>query len=170
VPRALEGQFLFMARRYEDSLSHLNEMLKVDPGFPPTRLFHLWASTAVGRLEDALGASDRILASNPVPEGSGLGALPMKGYLLARLGRRQEAEAVLQQIGGRPADRALVLHALGRDDEEIAALRGALAERSLAVTFLGVDPRWDDLREVPAFRDILARANLLEVSDRVRQR
>src|SRR6186997_2233325 len=33
VPRALEGQFLFMARRYEESLERLDALVAVEPGF-----------------------------------------------------------------------------------------------------------------------------------------
>ena len=33
VPRSLEGQFLFMARRYDAALQHLDEMVRVHPKF-----------------------------------------------------------------------------------------------------------------------------------------
>ena len=59
VPRALEGQFLFMARRYDAALQHLDEMLKVHPGFWSAQLFRLWALIALGRYEESLAASDR---------------------------------------------------------------------------------------------------------------
>jgi hypothetical protein len=47
-------------------------------------------------------------------------------------------------------------------------LGAAIEARDVFVSFLGVDPRWDELRDSPAFRAVLSRANLLEVSDRTR--
>ena len=93
VPRALEGQFLFMARRYDESLRHLEEMLKIAPMFWPARIFHTWALGGAGRLDETIAACDAILESDRGPDGSGLGPLALKGYVLARLGRRAEAEA-----------------------------------------------------------------------------
>jgi hypothetical protein len=61
-----------------------------------------------------------------------------------------------------------VLHALGREEEALEQLGEAIEDRDVFVTFLGVDPKWDDLRRSPAFREVLSRANLLEVSDAIR--
>jgi tetratricopeptide (TPR) repeat protein len=169
VPRSLEGQFLFMARRYQDSLAHLDEMLKVYPAFWNAHLFRVWALAGQERYQEALEESGRVLALRPQPEGSGLGALTMKGFALVRMGRRAEAEAVLEGVLSERSSPAMLLHSLGRDDEALAALRAALEERSVSVTFLGVDPRWDDLRALPAFREVLSRVNLLEVSDRIQR-
>ena len=62
-----------------------------------------------------------------------------------------------------------MLHALGRDDEALDRLRAAIDARDLFVTFLGVDSKWDGLRDSPVFRALLSRVNLLEVSDRSRR-
>jgi hypothetical protein len=35
------------------------------------------------------------------------------------------------------------------------------------MTFLGVDPKWDELRGSPSFQALLSRVNLLDVSNRV---
>ena len=98
-----------------------------------------------------------------------MGPLAMKGYALVRMGRRQDAEAMLEKIRADRSSPAILLHALGRTDEALAQLRAAVAERSVSVTFLGVDPRWDELRDSPGFQDVLSSANLLDVSRRVRR-
>jgi tetratricopeptide (TPR) repeat protein/TolB-like protein len=169
VPRALEGQFLFMARRYDDAIRHLDEMLNVHPEFRNVHLFRVWTLIALGRYDEALAAADRAHAFFPNPEGSAMGPLAMKGYALAHMGRRQEAEALIAPIRAQGSSPAILLHALGRDDEALALLQSAVAQRHVSVTFLGVDPRWDDLRDSPAFRDVLSRANLLDVSNRIRR-
>ena len=66
----------------------------------------------------------------------------------------------------RPIHVALVLHGLGRDDEALRELSRAVDSRDPSVTFLGVDPKWDELRASPVFQALLSRANLLEVSNR----
>jgi eukaryotic-like serine/threonine-protein kinase len=170
VPRSLEGQFLFMARRYDAALRHLDDMVKVHPQFWSARLFRLWTLIALGRYEESLAQSDRAHQLHPHAEGSALGPLAMKGYALARMGRRQEAAALIEQIRAQRSNPAILLHALGRDDEALAELRTAVGERSVSVTFLGVDPRWDDLRDLPAFQDVLSAAKLLDVSNLVRRR
>ena len=67
----------------------------------------------------------------------------------------------------RPHHVALVLHGLGRDSEALHELSRAVDGRDPAVTFLGVDPKWDELRASPSFQALMSRANLLEVSNRV---
>ena len=169
VPRSLEGQFLFMARRYDAALKRLDETLQVHPDFWNAHLFRVWALIALGRYNDSLEAADRAHLLRPGPEGSAMGPLAMKGYALVRMGRRQEAQALIEKIRAERSSPAILLHALGQDDEAFAQLRTAVAERSVSVTFLGVDPRWDDLRDSPSFQDVLSSGNLLDVSNRVRR-
>ena len=169
VPRALEGQFLFIARRYQEALKHLDDMLKIAPMFRPARIFHTWALAAVGRAEQAIAACDAILTSDRGPEGSGLGPLALKGYLLGQLGRRDEAEATIEALRGRRGHAAVVLHALGRDDEAMRELHRAADARSVVVTFLGVDPRWDRCAGSPSSTLIVERVNLLDVSNRFKR-
>ena len=168
VPRSLEGQFLFMARRYDAALQRLDEALQVHRDFWNAHLFRVWTLIALERYDDSLEAADRAQLLRPGPEGSAMGPLAMKGYALVRMGRRREAEALIEKIRADRSSPAILLHALGRNDEALAQLRAAVAARSVSVTFLGVDPRWDDLRDSPGFQDVLSSANLLDVSRRAR--
>jgi tetratricopeptide (TPR) repeat protein len=139
-------------------------MLEVTPEFRNTHLFRLWTLIALERYEESLAAADRAHLLYPDPEGSAMGPLAMKGYALARMGRRHEAEALIEQIRAQGSSPAILLHALGRDDEALALLRAAVAERSVSVTFLGAD-----LRDLPAFQAVLSSGNLLDVSNRIRR-
>ena len=78
----------------------------------------------------------------------------------------QFATASRYRVYDREAERVL---RPGIAPEKGLQVKTILVARSVSVTFLGVDPRWDDLRDLPAFQDVLSSANLLDVSNRVRR-
>ena len=177
VPRSLEGQFLYNARRYEDALAHLNAMVEVAPRLWTGHLFRVYPLIALQQYEEAIRGCERVLELRhglDSTERPFAWALGLKRYALARMGRLVDAETVLEQLRrqGRerpvtPLAEALVLHAFGRDDEALVRLQAAVDNHDVLVTFLGIDPPWDDLRGASAFRELLARVNLLEISDRI---
>jgi len=180
IARSLEGQFLVMARRYEEALAHMDSMVAAAPRFVNGHVMRAYPLVALGRYDEAIRECDLAIeleAGISFVAGVGPRVFPsaLRGYALARAGRRAEAEAILEGIHGRarelyvkPVHLALVLRGLGRDDEALAQLRRAVEVRDMALTFLGVDPKWDELRGSPSFQAVLARVNLLDVSNRVR--
>ena len=127
---------------------------------------------ALGRYDEAIRESDRLTEVRRQDRPDLPESTSYKGYALARMGRIADAEKVLVEVQarkGRASAEALVLHALGRDDEALHRLQDAVNERALGVTFLGVYPFWDDLRGSPEFRKILSQVHLLDVSDRIRR-
>ena len=166
-PRAMEGLFLYHARRYDDALRHLDTVVKdLDPTLWTARLFHAQALFARGRYEESLaGIPTDVKFPHPHP-------LAFRGYVLARMNRIPEAEAALAALPakGSSYQRALVLHALGRNEAALDELDQAIKEKIVHATFLGVEPAWDALRRSDRFRGLAKRVNLLEVSDRVAAR
>ena len=177
VPQSLEGQFLHMARRDSEAVARLDALLEAEPQFWTAHYFRVWALIGLGRYEDAVRGCDRVIeirrgANKTAPDYAG--AVAYKGYALAKMGRFTEAENLLHTLNERPtADqmltKALILHGLRRESEATELLRQAAERRELAVTFLGVEPLWDDLRSSSDFRAVLSLANLLDVSDRTRR-
>jgi tetratricopeptide (TPR) repeat protein len=175
----LEGQFLFMARRYDLALSRLTEVVKVQPQLSAGHIMRTYPLIALGRYEEAVQECDTALDLNSRvagPDRPHSYTLALRGYAMARMGRTTEAERVLTILREQsreqyvsPHHEALLLHALGRNEEALIRLGDAVDGRDLFVTFAGVDPKWDGLRNVPAFRALMARANLLDVSDRARR-
>jgi eukaryotic-like serine/threonine-protein kinase len=174
VARMHEGHFLVLARRYDEALRHVDDAIKVDPRFWPSRSMKIMALVALERYDEVVQEADEVAAQL---RGTGT-HLPawvfsgLKGYSLARAGRSAEADRLLdeivrQQPPGHNLTAALILHGLGRDQEAFEALRRGIEERDHNVTFLGVHSWWDDVRDVPEFRELLREVNLLEVSDRV---
>jgi tetratricopeptide (TPR) repeat protein/TolB-like protein len=174
LPRAHEGHFLFMARQYDEALERLTDVVKMEPQFWPARTLRVLPLLALGRYEEAIRHIDD---SATLEAGQRAGPSPsgFKAYALARLGRHAEADQLLaamkmQGKGSFATGEALVLHGLSRDQEALERLQQAVTARDLNVTFLGVYPWWDDLRNSPGFRAILQQANLLEVSDALKRR
>ncbi len=176
IARSLEGQFLFMARRYDEALARLDAAVDLAPRFIPGHVMRAYPLLALRRYDEAIHECEvaRELEARIPDYGSRVFPSALRGYALAKLGRRAEAEATLERIRKQerevwvqPASIALVLHGLGRDDEAIRELNRAVDLRDAALTFLGVDPKWDELRTSPLFQGVLSRVNLLEVSNRL---
>ena len=179
IARSLEGQFLVMARRYDEALARLDATVDIMPRFVQGHVMRAYPLIALQRYDEAVRACDiaieleaAIPRSGPV--GTRVFPSALRAYALARAGQRAEAEAALERIRRleaetrvRPVHVALVLHGLGRDSEALHELSRAVDGRDPTVTFLGVDPKWDELRASPVFQALLSRANLLEVSNRV---
>jgi tetratricopeptide (TPR) repeat protein len=94
-------------------------------------------------------------------------ALPALGYLLARTGRPQEATAVLEQLLQMNAhvrncafQVALVYTGLGDHKHALEWLERAYTTHQVHVPFMGVEPRFEPLRQDPRFRAILTRLGL----------
>ena len=159
-----------MARRYGEAREHLEDAVKLEPRFWPGQVMRLQTLIALGRYDEAIAQAEAVTELRRSDKARAPPS-PYKGYALARLGRRADAEKVLDEIRTQTSQRhttgeALVLHGLGRDDEALLRLQAAVNARDQDVTFLGVYPWWDDLRQVSGFRAILSQVNLLEVSDR----
>jgi tetratricopeptide (TPR) repeat protein len=111
------------------------------------------ADEALAVLQDAVGMC-----------GNSTKPLMLRGYILARQGRRSEAEALLATLAALARERfvppyaAALIHAgLGDGDAAIAALEGGLAVRDVNLAFLPLDPKWHPFRADPRFADIVER-------------
>jgi tetratricopeptide (TPR) repeat protein len=161
--RAMQGLYLVMARKYDDALRHLDlTATATDPTLWTAHTFRADALIGLGRLNEAMRSYERSVELGGSPLNASL-----RAHYLALMGRREEAEAALAKIPiAQQYNRALALHALGRNEEAMVALNAAVDNKTVMVAALGVQPKWDRLRNFQPFRDVLQRVNLLEVSDR----
>jgi len=167
---ALEGQFLFFARRYAEAVTRLDAALELEPTMWQAHLMRAYPLIELARIDEAIEECNKAYELS----GGQLYSLALRGYALGRLGRTHDAEAVLQRLEALSRERyvpphhvALVAYALGDVSKALSFLGQALTERDVYVAFLGTDPKWDGLRAMAAFQDVLARAQLLDVSRRV---
>ena len=94
-------------------------------------------------------------------------AIATIGFVMGRLGRRDEARAGLEQLKQRAATGyvppyafAMVHNALGEYDEALEWLERGIEQRDPKMTFLKVAFQWKNLHADPRFQHLLARINL----------
>ena len=179
LPRSIEGALLTHAREYDEALQHLNELLEVAPNSWHAHVYRLYALLGLERYEDAVRRANeaiqlrRTIDKSARPYSIFVGS---KGFALARLGRVEEARAVLEELRSEsrktyvsPYHEATILLGLGEENEAMNRLDAAIPRRDFMLTYLGVLHIWDELRDNERFRQILSQVNLLGVSDRIRR-
>ena len=160
---ALEGLYLSHQREHEAAVQRLKEVITLDPQFWLSH--HLLANALVdaGQYEAALAESAEAKRLSPLQTLSDtFGAIA-----LARLGRTDEARAVLKSLEATarqsyvpPTHFAMIEAALGERDQAFQHLDAALSVRDARLALLKSDPKWDDLRADPRFQADLRRMNL----------
>ena len=89
------------------------------------------------------------------------------GYAYAISGQTNKAFKQLESLKKRasrghvsPFDFAMIYNGLGNKDETVRWLRKAYQEREYGMTFLKVDPIWDNLIPDPRFQELLRQMGL----------
>ncbi len=156
------GDVYFFARRYDDAIRQHRLGRDLDPAFAPTHLYLGMAFAQNGDIDSAIVACEtaRSLAG-------GSFALGGLGYVLGKAGRRPDAERILGELQplarrGQSVsfDIGLVWIGLGNADHALGWIDKARLEQPSGVKDLGVDSRFDPLRGVPQFRQILREIGL----------
>jgi TolB-like protein/DNA-binding winged helix-turn-helix (wHTH) protein/Flp pilus assembly protein TadD len=157
---AISAQIAYQARDYSAALEHARQAMALDNDFWIGHMTSAQALAALQRYDEALAALDRATRLS----GGNSKPLSLKGYVLARTGRTQEARTVLGILESAAASRyvpqyaiALVHAGLGEHAAALAALDRAVTERDVHAIFLTVDPKWDDYRADPRFTALLDR-------------
>jgi DNA-binding winged helix-turn-helix (wHTH) protein/TolB-like protein/Flp pilus assembly protein TadD len=157
---ALECLFLTHQREHEAAIRRCKEAVTLDPNFWLSH--HLLANSLVdaGQYQAALLASAEAKRLSPLQTLSDT----FRAIALARLGRAEEARAILQslEVTARdtyvpPSHFAMIETALGNRDKAFERLDTALSMRDARLTLLKVDPKWDGLRSDPRFQAALRR-------------
>jgi DNA-binding winged helix-turn-helix (wHTH) protein/TolB-like protein/Flp pilus assembly protein TadD len=157
---ALEGQFLLHAGRADEALIQLQKTSALEPNF---WMPHSFAASAY--IEKRMFA-EAIAESRKEYELSGRNDIPFGTYALAKSGRRDEARAALQELLKLSATRyvspyniALIYNALEMRGNALEWLEKGYEQRDPKMTFLKVEPKWNNLRNEPRFADLMRRMN-----------
>jgi DNA-binding winged helix-turn-helix (wHTH) protein/TolB-like protein/Tfp pilus assembly protein PilF len=163
IANSAEAQFLFFAGRSDEALARLDRTLELDPEFWHAHLVRALILIENEMYSEAVIAADRAARVS----GGNTQALAAQGWALAKAGDVPGARRVLARLHEEatrrhvPASNLAMLHnALGESDEALSWLERGLAGRDPLMVFLGVDRRWDNLREHPRFQRVIERMRL----------
>lgn len=156
------GQYFYLRRQNGPAVDLLNRSLSMQPDYPPTHESLGMVYEQEGRTSEAITEIQKAI---DLSGGTyGLGAL---GHVYAGMGRRSEAQKILQSLDARrsstyisPYQLAIVYAGLNEKDRAIDELEKAYTDRSLSAAFLRFDPRLNGLRAEPRFQDFARRLGL----------
>jgi TolB-like protein/Flp pilus assembly protein TadD len=163
VLHAVSAQLFFQARRFREAEDNAQRALSLHSDFWLGRLLLGKVYEQTDRARAALPEFD---AAFQLSEGN-TEALSLKGYALAQMGRRRDAEQVLRVLLGTerarpvpPYNVALLYAGLGDSAAAYEWLEKARLRRDVHMVFLTVEPKWDRFREQPRFQELLERCGL----------
>jgi DNA-binding winged helix-turn-helix (wHTH) protein/TolB-like protein len=161
VTNALEGQFLLHAGRVDEALDRLQKTSELEPNFWMPHFFASSAYVEKGMFAEAIAESDK------EKELSGGNVIPFGAYALAKSGKSTEARAVLEELLKLsktryvpPYNIALIYNGLEERANALEWLERAYEQRDPKMTFLKVEPKWNNLRNEPRFIDLMNRMKL----------
>jgi len=168
--RAVSGQLFFQARNFEQAEDQARHALALNSDF---WLGHLILGKVYERTQRSAAALTEFDAAFQLSEGN-TEALSLKGYTMALMGRRTEAEQIMRTLLETararfvpPYNVALLYAGLGDTDAAYEWLEKARLIRDIHMVFLTVEPKWDPLRGHASFQSLLQRCGLprLEARD-----
>ncbi len=158
---SLEGQFLLHAGKADEALAQLQKTSELEPNFWMPHFFASSAYIEKGMFAEAIAESDKEKVL------SGGNVIPFGAYALAKSGKSAEARAVLEELLKLsktryvpPYNIALVYNGLEERANALEWLEKAYQQRNPKMTFLKVEPKWDNLRNEPRFIDLMQRMKL----------
>jgi TolB-like protein len=156
------AKFLQLTRRYEEGLRSLSEPLLYGPIPVEARFLQALMAAQVGNQDQArqLVESIRSATSAELPMMAGI------AEVLALSGDGEQAHRIIKSFNLLSLDtavsrfrQALLSLALGDGEGAISFLRLALEDREAELVWVGVDPRFDSIRQSAAFGEIAGKVN-----------
>ncbi len=159
------GITLFAARRYDESDAQLRETISVDPGFAIAHYFLGQVLVQLDRAPDAIDSFSKALSlAGRTPE-----MLSALGHAAGVAGDRARATEMLRELEQLAMARyvspyllAQIDVGLAHTDSALTRLEEAVRLRAAELTWLGVRPIWDALRDEPRFRRVVEQIGLVD--------
>jgi tetratricopeptide (TPR) repeat protein len=158
--KSVAANFLYYAKRYDESLHIVEQTLALDERAANARGFLIRILIAQGHYDRAIAEYDK--AQNHTP-----GSNAFRAEALALSGRREEALAELDRVLKlsktryvAACDIALIYAALGDTENTFLWLDRAIEDRSTLMVFLARDPMFDKLHTDPRFAALVKRIGI----------
>jgi TolB-like protein len=157
---ALSAHVALLARDHSAGLEFARQATAVGPAFWIGFFQLAWAYERLGQVELALEALHRAEVSS----GGNSKMISLRGYILAKAGRRGEAEQVLSALETISHERyvppyafALIHVGLGHNERALDWLQHAYNVRDVHAIWLPMDPKLDPLRNEQSFVRLIER-------------
>jgi TolB-like protein/predicted Ser/Thr protein kinase len=154
---------LYYARRFDESIEELSNIVASDPEFS---LSYLWLAadfSAKRMWGEAIAASQKFVELSA----ESVIGLAVLGSVYGAAGMKDEALKTLERLDKLPKDRyvgplfrAMVWTGLGEKNKALENLEKAYEERESSMAWLKVWPIFDSLRSEPRFQALLKKMNL----------
>ena len=165
ISYALSAQVAFQAREYPAAVEFARRAVLTDSEF--------WIGyVELGQAYQRTGETDLALEALTDAarfSGGNSKAISLRGYILAKSGRANEAREVLRRLEADSGERyvppyaiALVHAGLGEREPAFEWLDKAYAARDVHLIYLPVDPKWDPYRADTRFNALLARCGFTQ--------
>ena len=159
---ALERQFLNHAGRTDEALERLKKPLELAPNFWMPQVFASSVYSEKGMYAEAADEARKAKELSPFQTISDA----FEGYALAKSGKRDKAQALLNELLKLSETRfvppnhlAMIYNGLGETDKTFEWLEKAYDQRDPKMVFLKVEPKWNNLRSKPRFIELMRRMN-----------
>jgi len=150
----------YQARRFDESLATLHQLVESAPEFALGRMTYSWVLMHLGRADEAVKEAQKAL---DIASGGQM-FIAVLGAAYAAARRDDEARAALDRLDQMsasnyvsPYHRALIHLKLGEEQRALALLEEAYNIKEGWLVWLGVEPHFDPLRSEPAFAALLTR-------------
>jgi tetratricopeptide (TPR) repeat protein len=160
---ALSAQVAFVTRDFSAALEYARQATITLENFWIGHYQMAQAYEQLGEYELALQA----LKKAGEIAGANSKVIGLRGYILAKLGTADEAQAILGTIRSLSQERyipayteALIYAGLGDSDQVYRQLQRALKEHDVHLALLPADPKWDSMRSATQFSVVLEDAGL----------
>jgi len=160
-----KGIFQYYVGQYDEAKKTALTTLELDPGFTPVHRLISLIYTAQGMYEEAINENKRWgdLTGNKVKTDVAL------AHILASAGRKDEAKKIIEDTGienilssNDYRGIALVYAALDEKDDAFEWLEKSYQKHEESLCSIGIDPKFDSLREDPRFKTIMKKIGLAQ--------
>lgn len=155
---ASKAKILFVNQKSAEAIEACQHALELEPGFAAAFSVRAQAQAARGEFPQAIDAAKKFVELSGY---SGFAKLEL-AYAYAMAGDRAECERIVNEVTKMPGqfspyDMATICAALRDNAGALRWLEQALAQRSVDVVWIRVDPRLQNVRTAPGFGAVLAK-------------